>query len=141
MGALFSSPKRLEDTNTLFPDSRHCPYHGNPTPEEASLIEEDSKTYYADFYEKALCVPHKDGRQVIVYWVPERWENPRETPAWAVKRLKKLYERLSSDHPRIVWYAQAILCRRPNLTIFELWRYRGWRDWRRMRGEDWRVTS
>lgn len=102
MGALFSSPKHIEPVNLLFPRGRHYPYHGNPAPEEASRAEEDSKTYYADFYEKACCVPHQDGRQVIVYWIPDKFENPRETPAWAVKRLKKLYERLSSDHPRVV---------------------------------------
>jgi hypothetical protein len=107
MGMLFSSPKHLEHTNILFPEGRHHPYHNNPAPEEASRAEEDSKTYYAYFYDKAFCVLHRDGRQVIVYWIPDERENPRETSAWAVKRLRKMYERLNSDHPRIVRYGNS----------------------------------
>lgn len=104
MGILSSSPKCLEYANALFLEGRHCPNYGNPVPKEASRAEEDSETYYADFYEKACCVPHRDGRQVIMYWIHDEWENPRETPAWAVKRLRKMYERLGTDHPRIVRY-------------------------------------
>lgn len=63
-------------------------------------------------------MPHQGGKQSIMYWISDEQENWRETPAWAVKRLKKTYERLSSDHPRIVRYAwlyppecnEALLC-------------------------------
>lgn len=50
IGMLSSSLKCLEHTNALFPEGCHCPFYGNPTQEEASRAEEDSKTYYAGFY-------------------------------------------------------------------------------------------
>ncbi|XPS77573.1 hypothetical protein M3J07_009601 [Ascochyta lentis] len=104
MNLFFPSFKRLENKNALFPEGRHYPYHGNTAPEKASRTPDESKTYYASFYEKAECVPHRDGRQIIVYWIPQKVCDPRETDAWAVNRLKRVHEMLSGNHPRIVRY-------------------------------------
>lgn len=104
MGALSSSPKLSEDNDILFREGRHFPYHGNPAPEEASRAPEDSKTYYAGFHEKACCLLLQDGQKVVAYWIPDEYGNWKETQARAVQRLRKMYERLSSDHPLIVQY-------------------------------------
>jgi hypothetical protein len=107
MGLFFSSPKRLEHVNLLFPEGRHFPYHGGPVPDEVSLAPEDSKTWYDSWYDKAFCAPHKDGQNVIIFWPPEDNRfltgDVRETEGWAITRLRKIYEAFNgNEHPRIV---------------------------------------
>jgi hypothetical protein len=81
--------------------------YGIPIPVEASIAQEDTETWYCDFWEHACAVPHKDGRNIIIYDPKETfYPYPRERPEWAGKRLRKAYELLGEGHPRIVRYVQ-----------------------------------
>lgn len=59
---------------------------------------------YTNFYEKATCVLHKDGRSVIVLMPTEDdWMDFREKMGWPTLKLQMVYERMNGEeHPRIV---------------------------------------
>ena len=103
MSLLFSPPRRLEERKLLFPERHYFPPHSSILPEEGRWIPDIYSC--ANFYEKAGYIPHRDGQQVIIYWMPDECYNWRETAARGVKRLKKMYEKLDRNHPRIVRYA------------------------------------
>ena len=79
--------------------------HGNPIPTEASIAPEDTQDWYTDLWEKACCVPHKDGKSIIVFTPAETgYPDPRVRAGWPIIRLRQAYELLGEDHPRIVRY-------------------------------------
>ncbi|ORY10243.1 hypothetical protein BCR34DRAFT_353819 [Clohesyomyces aquaticus] len=63
--------------------------------------------WYAEFFEKAYCVPHMNGKGVIICCPDDRFvQDPREQDGWPVENVKILYERLgeSKECARIVRY-------------------------------------
>lgn len=65
--------------------------------------------FYTDFYEKASCWLHKDGKSVIVLidpeggWSGKEEDDFREKRNWAAIKLGMVYEHLNGDKsPRIV---------------------------------------
>jgi hypothetical protein len=79
------------------------PYHGLPVPLEASLTHEDSADWYASFFEQAECVPHRDGKHIIVRWPAEYNDLPgRETTGWPCLKMMRVYQRLKGECRRIV---------------------------------------
>jgi hypothetical protein len=114
MGSAFSS-NAPQTANNPHPDRgmatlpvqepKRYPYHGVPVPIEASTTHEDSEDWYADFFEVASCAPHRDGKNVIIRWpaMPRgHMHDPRELEGWPVVKIRKVYQRLGGDHPRIV---------------------------------------
>jgi hypothetical protein len=89
--------------------------YGIPTPIEASTAPDDTETWYCEFWEKAYAVLHKNEDSIIIYEPKDRSDipDPRARPEWASKRLRKAYELLGEDHPRIVRYMQ----RRANILL------------------------
>lgn len=100
-------------TQTAKADELHVPEcrtesdYGNLLHPEASTAPQDQQGWYADFFEKACCAPHRDGESIIIC-TPERLTgevpNPREERGWAVTKIRKVYSCLNGDHPRIVRY-------------------------------------
>lgn len=87
-------------------EPKHRPYHGLPVPAEASVKRDDSQTWYVVFFEHAECVPHRDGKHIII-----RWPHPlrghmhdygQELTGWPVIKIQNVYQRLGEDHARIV---------------------------------------
>jgi hypothetical protein len=96
-----SQPSSTRDTLSVL----SSPYtvHGNPIPKEASTAPSDTQDWYADFWQKAACVPHIDGKNVIVFDPEERGDpDPRVRVGWSVIRLRQAYELLGGEHPRVV---------------------------------------
>lgn len=89
-------------------------------PEEASRAREDVKDWYCDFFESLFCIPHKDGKSIVVTDTPDDWPDSRARPGWAHKRLRGAYELLSDGHPRIVRYVRfwTCLCFGANYTSY-----------------------
>lgn len=85
--------------------SRLLPYLIYP-PEVKILPGEDF--YYTDFCEKAYATHHINGENIIIMWPHDEhqmeMERPNEVEGWAVINLRKVYEHLGEDHPRIVQY-------------------------------------
>ena len=78
-----------------------------PLPPEAST---HAHNWYADFFEKAYCIPHRDGQNMIILepMDDDEYRDPRARPLWPIKRLKKAYQLLEgADHPRIVRYVES----------------------------------
>ncbi|KAJ6194670.1 hypothetical protein J3E72DRAFT_403195 [Bipolaris maydis] len=74
-------------------------------PEEASTAPEDVQDWYSHFFETLFCLPHKDGKAILILEAPEDIEpDSRARPGWARKRLRGAYELLGEGHPRIVRY-------------------------------------
>jgi hypothetical protein len=94
----------MDTLPTQEPD--HRPYYGFPVPTEASMTRDDSQTWYAVFFEQAECVPHRDGKQVIIRWpnLPRGHihDYGRELTGWPVVKIQNVYQRLGENHPRIV---------------------------------------
>ena len=88
-------------------EPEHRPYHGLPVPMEASMKRDDSRTWYAVFFEHAECVPHRDGKHIIIRWphLPRghMHDSGRDLTGWPVIKIQNVYQRLSKDHARIVW--------------------------------------
>lgn len=106
MGISLSSPPHPTDpekTSTFNPKAWRHHVHYIPVPAEASTAPEDSNTWYDDFFEQAVCVPHSDGESIIIFDpVPDdEYPDPRVRPDWAIKRLRKAYQLLDEGHPRI----------------------------------------
>jgi hypothetical protein len=90
-------------------ERRQLPYHGLPVPAEASTVPRDSQDFYAEFFEKVSCALHKDGKNVIICWPKEPpgvVPDPRSSEGWPVTKIRKAYERLGEEHPRVVRCAQ-----------------------------------
>lgn len=69
------------------------------------MTREDSQDWYATFFEKAQCVPHRDGKHIIMRWphlARGEVQEYRELAGWPVIKVRNVYERLGGDHPRIV---------------------------------------
>jgi hypothetical protein len=79
---------------------QYAPY----APDEASRNPEDDTSLWPDFWEKASLYPHKDGKSIIIWGIldDDLGPNPRARPGWPIKRLRKAYEILGEDHPRVV---------------------------------------
>lgn len=95
----------MESDTLPIEEPRRFPYNGIPVPAEASTAPGDSETWYADFFEKAYCAPHKDGKNVIICWpnLPRgHVRDYRELEGWPVVKVRLVYEHLGGDHPRIV---------------------------------------
>jgi hypothetical protein len=74
-------------------------------PEALAPPEISLRSYmYAEFYEKAFCVNHRDGKSVIVLMPTEDdWMTYGEKMGWPTLKLQMVYERLhGEDHPRVV---------------------------------------
>jgi hypothetical protein len=84
--------------------------HLLPTAEHELLHHpREPKGYYADLFGIASCVPTENGDSFVICQELEEeygFRNPRARPGWANKRLKKAYELLDGDHPRIVRYVE-----------------------------------
>ena len=95
-------PQRPVTQRTIPPNN----VYGVPTPSEASTAPDDTETWYCEFWEKAYAVLHKNENSIIIYEPKYRSDipDPRARPEWASKRLRKAYELLGEDHPRIVRY-------------------------------------
>jgi hypothetical protein len=85
---------------------KYRPYHGLPVPAEASVKRDELQTWYAVFFEQAECVPHRDGKHIII-----RWPHPshghmhdygRDLTGWPVIKIQNVYQRIGKDHARIV---------------------------------------
>ncbi|KAF1923448.1 uncharacterized protein M421DRAFT_425820 [Didymella exigua CBS 183.55] len=89
-------------------EPEHIQYHGLPVTAEASMTRDDSQTWYAVFFEQAECVPHRDGKHVIVRWpnLPRGHihDYGRESTGWPVVKMQNVYRRLGEDNARIVRY-------------------------------------
>jgi hypothetical protein len=83
---------------------KHCilAFPEEDFPIEASRAPEDTHNWYYDFFEKLFCIPHKDGKSMLIVEPPEDLPDSRERPGWAIKRLRGAYELLGDGHPRIV---------------------------------------
>ncbi|KAH7083221.1 hypothetical protein BKA63DRAFT_146653 [Paraphoma chrysanthemicola] len=74
-------------------------------PKEASRAPEDVEDWYSDFLETLVCLPHKDGKSILIVDTPDYFvPDSRTRPGWARKRLSKAYELFGDGHPRIVRY-------------------------------------
>ncbi|KAH7093063.1 hypothetical protein FB567DRAFT_587509 [Paraphoma chrysanthemicola] len=101
MGSRFSSevppPRPPRKYLLSFPEERF--------PEEASRAPEDVQDWYSHFLETLFCLPHKDGKGILILEPPDDFvPDSRARPGWARKRLRKAYELLGDGHPRIVRY-------------------------------------
>ncbi|KAJ8110047.1 hypothetical protein OPT61_g7000 [Boeremia exigua] len=101
MGSFFSSeappPRPAKRYLLSFPEEDF--------PQEASRAPEDVRDWFYDFFEALSCVPHKDGRSILIVEPPDGFESDsRARPGWARKRLRGAYELLGEGHPRIVRY-------------------------------------
>jgi hypothetical protein len=76
-------------------------YHGLPVSAEASMTREDAQDWYTVFFEEAYCVPHRDGKHIIVCW-PHLSRDSRVTKGWAVIKVRTVYDKLGVEHPRII---------------------------------------
>jgi hypothetical protein len=106
MGSAFSSNSQPAKADTLpITEHRKLPYYGLPVPAEASTAPQDSQDFYTDFFEETSCALHKDGINVIICWPkdPPGWPpDSRLLEGWPVIKIRKVYERLNEDHPRVV---------------------------------------
>jgi hypothetical protein len=77
-------------------------------PDEASTKPEDTDGSWPNFWEKSDCLPHKDGKSIIIWETDDDsdYPNPRVRAGWPLIRLRQAYELLGSDHPRIVRYVE-----------------------------------
>lgn len=74
-------------------------------PQEGSRAPEDVQGWYYDFFQTLSCLPHKDGKGILIVEPPDdHVPDPRARPGWARKRLRGAYEILEEEHPRIVRY-------------------------------------
>ena len=74
-------------------------------PQEASRVPEDVQNWYHHFVETLFCLPHKDGKSILIVDPPDGLvPDSRARPGWARKRLRGAYELLGEGHPRIVRY-------------------------------------
>ncbi|KAJ4334688.1 hypothetical protein N0V95_009111 [Ascochyta clinopodiicola] len=74
-------------------------------PQEASRAPEDVQDWYYHFFETLFCLPHKDGKGILIVESPNDFgPDSRARPGWARKRLRGAYEFLGEGHPRIVRY-------------------------------------
>jgi hypothetical protein len=71
-------------------------------PLEGSRNPEDLQDWYDHFFEKMSCIPHKDGKSILIVTPPDDFPDSRERPGWPNKRLRGAYELLGDGHPRIV---------------------------------------
>lgn len=75
------------------------------SPQEASRAPEDVQDWYDHFFETLFCLPHRDGKSILIVEPPDDFElDSRARPGWAHKRLRGAYELLGEGHPRIVRY-------------------------------------
>jgi hypothetical protein len=81
---------------------------GPRTPDEASTKPEDTDDSWPNFWDKAECLPHKDGKSIIIWESNDTsdYPNPRVRAGWPLIRLRQAYELLGGDHPRIVRYVE-----------------------------------
>lgn len=97
------------EDGTIDPDrpSRLLPYHVFP-PEVKQIPGPDF--YYTHFCEKAFAMEHIDGENIVILWPRDLHDDgmSREVDGWAVIKLRKSYEHLGKDHPRIVQYVSHI---------------------------------
>jgi hypothetical protein len=100
MGSYFSSPSTRDE---ILPVHAIRHYLTVPLPEEASTAPQDRRDWYYDFFEQAYCIPHRDGKSMIIFTPPDDpvCPNPRIRGNWAAKRLRKAYEVLGDGHVRI----------------------------------------
>jgi hypothetical protein len=77
---------------------------GVPLPQQASKEPEDLDDWYDNFFEKAFCIPRKDGNNMIIMSLKERDLISRSRAGWPVKHLRKAYELMNGNHPRVVRY-------------------------------------
>ncbi|EMD65235.1 hypothetical protein COCSADRAFT_160206 [Bipolaris sorokiniana ND90Pr] len=101
MGAFLSSeapsPRPAKSYILSFPEEDF--------PEEASKAPEDVQDWYSHFFETLFCLPHKDGKAMLILEAPDDFvPDSRARPGWARKRLRGAYELLGKGHPRIVRY-------------------------------------
>lgn len=74
-------------------------------PQEASRAPEDVQDWYYNFFEILFCLPHKDGKGILIVEPPDDCvPDSRARPGWARKRLRGAYELLGEGHPRIIRY-------------------------------------
>jgi len=75
-------------------------------PQEASRAPEDLEDWYSHFFETLCCLPHKDGKSILIVDPPDDDYVPstRARPGWAGKRLRGAYELLGEGHAMIVQY-------------------------------------
>jgi hypothetical protein len=72
-------------------------------PEEASRAPEDVQHWYSNFFETLFCLPHKDGKGILILEAPDGFvPDSRVRPGWARKRLRGAYKLFREGHPRIV---------------------------------------
>lgn len=87
-------------------ETEHLPYHGLPVPTDASMTRDNSQTWYTDFFEQAQCVPHRDGKNMIIRWpalpLGHIHDYGRELTGWPVVKIRNVYQRLGENYDRIV---------------------------------------
>jgi hypothetical protein len=71
-------------------------------PVEGSRAPEDTQYWYCDFFETLSCIPHKDGKSILIVDPPDDLHDSRERPGWPIRHLRGAYELLGDGHPRIV---------------------------------------
>jgi hypothetical protein len=101
MGSLFSS-----EAPTPRPPKRYLlSFPEESFPQEASRAPKDVEDWYSHFFETLFCLPHKDGKSILIVDVPDDFvPDSRVRPGWAHKRLRGAYELFGEGHPRIVRY-------------------------------------
>ena len=78
-------------------------------PEEASRAPEDVQDWYSHFFETLFCLPHKNGKVILILEAPDdSVPDSRVRPGWARKRLRGAYEIFGEGHPRIVRYVSCL---------------------------------
>jgi hypothetical protein len=73
-----------------------------PETDEPSALAPDP--WYTDFFETVDVATYENEQSLIIYWprYPGDYPDPREPEGWGVIKIRRVYERLSKDHPRIV---------------------------------------
>jgi hypothetical protein len=71
-------------------------------PIEASRAPQDMHKWYYVFLGRISCIPHRDGKSMLIVEPYDDFPDSRERPGWPIKRLRGAYELLGTDHPRIV---------------------------------------
>ncbi|KAF2111821.1 hypothetical protein BDV96DRAFT_498756 [Lophiotrema nucula] len=114
MGSFFSTAARPDEEAA---DPEYLP----PTDLQSPLLHreaaEDAHSWYEDFFDKAYCVPHADGKNIIICYPSDESygkssfvPNPREEEGWGVDKVRRVYERLSEGEgcQRIVKYTRTL---------------------------------